>query len=162
MWRWGGSNHVGVWEPSKQREQPVQRPWGRSFPGLLKGKQGSQSGWGSWREAAWVVGRRQQIPQSFVSSAKDIALKRWETTGEYWVKEWHLLFHFKSIPLAAVWRSGYRESRIEVGRPVPEWFCDSSLYSRKHILRVTQSRYLWSTYIQPRNEAFKKLISFWL
>ena len=39
------------------------------------------------REGAWVVQRRQQLPRGFVSSAKDGALVRWETTGGYRVKE---------------------------------------------------------------------------
>lgn len=91
---------------------------------------------------AQVVRRRQQMPQGFVCSAKDTASMRWETTGEYWVEEWNLLLHVKSIPLAAVWRTGYRESRVEAG-----WF-RHSYHSLKHILRALQSGCMWRTYIQ--------------
>lgn len=48
---------------------------------------GGQCGWSREREGAWVVQRRRQLPQGLVSSAKDGAFRRWETTGGYRVKE---------------------------------------------------------------------------
>lgn len=133
--------------------------WEKSLPSRGKAsakalRQGQGGGLSGWREGEWVV-RRQQVPRGFVSSAKDPTWMRWETTGEHWVEEWNLLSDFKSIPLAAVWRTGCRESRVEARRPVPERFHYSSLHSRKHILRADiHSRYLW-TYIQHRNRVFK-------
>lgn len=155
MCRWGGrgSSHAGVWEKSLPGRGNISKAV--FLASWEDRQQGSQCGWSGWRWGARVVGRRRQMPQGFVSSAKDTALMRWETTREYWVKEWNLFLHFKSIPLAAVRRTSCRESRVEAGRPVPEWFCYSSLHSLKHILRALQSRCIRRPYTQHRSTVFK-------
>lgn len=57
MWRWGG-NWCLREEPSRQREQLVQRPWGMSFPGLLKvqWEGASVAGVERERERGWCRG----------------------------------------------------------------------------------------------------------
>lgn len=44
-----------TWE-AKQRAQPMQRPWGRTGPRVLKGWQGGPRGWSKGRHESRVEG----------------------------------------------------------------------------------------------------------